>query len=145
MTIKTKRIYEPAESADGFRLLIMRLWPRGVRKDCVDAWERGLAPTRGLLADFNAHTIDWPAYARRFLHEMATRDDSIAAVTALRERTAHETITLLCGCEDPARCHRTLVQGLIAGGASGPLGPEASALSRGAHQRSGALPSRRRT
>jgi len=94
----------------------MRLWPRGVRKDRVDAWERGLAPTRSLLADFNVHAIDWPTYARRFLHEMATRADSIAAITALRKRTAHETITLLCGCEDPTRCHRTLVQGLIAGG-----------------------------
>jgi uncharacterized protein YeaO (DUF488 family) len=93
----------------------MRLWPRGVRKERVDAWERGLAPTRELLADFNAHAIDWPEYERRFLHEMATRDDSIAALAALRKRAAHETITLLCSCKDPARCHRTLVQGLVDG------------------------------
>ena len=113
MAIKTKRIYDPADATDGHRLLIMRLWPRGVRKDNVDAWERGLAPTRDLLSAFNAGAIDWPTYAERFLREMGTRPDAIAALDALRLRAAQETVTAICGCKDATRCHRTLVAGLV--------------------------------
>lgn len=115
VTIETKRIYAPADPDDGYRLLIMRHWPRGVRKDRVDAWERGLAPTRELLADFNTHAIDWPEYERRFLLEMATRPDALAALDALRQRSRRETVTLICGCADAARCHRSLVRGLVEG------------------------------
>jgi uncharacterized protein YeaO (DUF488 family) len=115
MPIKTKRIYEQADPADGHRLIIMRLWPRGIRKERVDAWERGLAPSRELLTAINTRAIDWPEYARRFLHEMATRPDSIEAIDALRQRAAHETITVICGCVDETRCHRTLVKELVEG------------------------------
>ena len=111
--LKTKRIYDPADATDGHRLLVMRHWPRGVRKERVDAWERGLAPTRELLAAYNTHAIDWPEYERRFLHQMSTDPDALAALATLRQRASHETITLICGCKDPARCHRTLVQALL--------------------------------
>ncbi|MDA0798049.1 MAG: DUF488 family protein [Chloroflexi bacterium] len=113
MPILTKRIYEPAEPADGHRLLTMRYWPRGVRKDRVDAWERGLAPTRELLADYRTEAIDWPEYERRYRHEMATRPESIAALDALRQRSANETVTVICGCKDESRCHRTLLKALV--------------------------------
>jgi uncharacterized protein YeaO (DUF488 family) len=115
MAVRTKRIYDPADADDGHRLLIMRHWPRGVRKDRIDAWERGLAPRRELLADFNAGAIDWPTYAERFLREMATRPDAIAALDALRLLAARETVTAICGCKDATRCHRTLVAGLVDG------------------------------
>ena len=116
MPILTKRIYEPAEPADGHRLLTMRYWPRGVRKDRVDAWERGLAPTRELLADYQTEAIDWPEYKRRYHHEMATRPESIAALGALRERSVNETVTVICGCKDETRCHRTLLKALVEDG-----------------------------
>ena len=50
--IKTKRIYEPADSADGHRLLIMRRWPRGIKKTAVDSWEPNLGPSLPLLNDY---------------------------------------------------------------------------------------------
>jgi uncharacterized protein YeaO (DUF488 family) len=93
-------------------LLTMRLWPRGVRRDRVDAWERGLAPSRELLADFRSEAINWDEFEQRYLHEMATRPDSIEALAALRQRSANETITVMCSCKDPTRCHRTLVKQL---------------------------------
>jgi uncharacterized protein YeaO (DUF488 family) len=113
MPILTKRIYDAAEPSDGHRLLTMRYWPRGVRKDRVDAWERALAPTRELLADYRSNAIDWPEYERRFRHEMATRPESQTAFAALRQRAAHETITVICGCKDETRCHRTLLKRLV--------------------------------
>ena len=63
MPIQTKRIYDAPSPSDGHRLLVMRVWPRGVRKDRVDAWDRGLAPSTELLADYRAKTIDWPGAA----------------------------------------------------------------------------------
>ncbi len=113
MPIQTKRIYDPAEEGDGHRLLVMRLWPRGVRKDRVDAWDKGLAPTRELLSDFRSHAIDWGEYARRFNMEMAERPDSIESLAALRTLAATETVTLHCSCKDPLLCHRTLLKELV--------------------------------
>ena len=114
MTLRIKRIYEPPEPADGHRLLVMRFWPRGVRKENVDSWDRGLAPTRELLADFNSGAIEWSEFSKRFLLEMSERQESIDAIQALRERSAREVVTLLCWCRDENRCHRSLLRDLLA-------------------------------
>ncbi len=115
MPVQTKRIYDAPSPDDGHRLLVMRVWPRGVRKDRVDAWDRGLAPSRELLADYRSEAIDWPAFARRFEAEMAQREESVAALAALRERVRSETVTLLCWEADEANCHRTLLKALVEG------------------------------
>ena len=52
MALRTKRVYEDASPDDGFRLLTMRFWPRGVRKDRVDAWEKELGPSPKLLGKY---------------------------------------------------------------------------------------------
>ena len=113
MTVLTKRVYEPRSPEDGFRLLVMHYWPRGIRKAHVDGWDKGLAPTRGLLADIRSGAIDSPEYRNRYLLEMATRQDSAIAVEALRERARNETVTLLCWCHDENRCHRSLLRDLV--------------------------------
>ena len=113
--IALKRIYEPPEASDGHRLLIMRLWPRGIRKSLVDDWDRGLAPSRELLADFRSGAVDWAGYVERFTLEMAMREDSAAALERLHERSARGHVTLLCSCVDEARCHRSLVRDIIEG------------------------------
>lgn len=64
MPIQTKRIYEAPSPEDGFRLLVMRYWPRGIPKKRVDAWEQALAPSRPLLASYRSGIIASEAYAR---------------------------------------------------------------------------------
>jgi uncharacterized protein YeaO (DUF488 family) len=113
--VRTARVYDPPTPADGLRVLTMRHWPRGVRRERADVWERGLAPTRELLAGYRAGSIDWEGYAARFLAEMHERADARAALAWVREQAAEGTVTLLCGCADAARCHRTLLAGLITG------------------------------
>ena len=115
MPIQTKRIYDAPSRADGHRLLVMRVWPRGVRKDRVDAWDRGLAPSRELLTDLRSEAIDWPVFAKRFDEEMTQREDSVAALASLRERVRSETVTLLCWEADGTMCHRTLLKALVEG------------------------------
>lgn len=118
MSLRTKRIYDPPAAGDGHRLLVMRFWPRGVRKERVDAWDRGLAPSRELLTDLRSEAIDWVTYTRRFHWEMAHRDDAVAAFASLAQRAETETVTLLCWCHDETRCHRTLLKALIEDAAS---------------------------
>ena len=109
---------------DGTRILVMRYWPRGVRKAQFDAWCRDLAPSVDLLRAFKAlreTSLDsyaegpgnpgWDRLMARYHTEMCVQQESLRE---LRERdTAGEVITLLCGCHDPGRCHRTHLANMI--------------------------------
>ena len=64
--VKTKRVYEPVAKADGTRVLIMRYWPRGIRKEKVDIWLRELAPIIPLLRAFLDGKITWAQYRPRY-------------------------------------------------------------------------------
>jgi len=118
MPVRTKRWNDPAEPEDGFRLLICRYRPRGVRKQ-AEPWHASctaLAPSVELHAAVYGKTgpaIGWDEYARRFRQEMSGAGYFIQSF-AQRVRQG-ETLTLLCSsaCTDPARCHRSLVRELI--------------------------------
>lgn len=107
--IRTKRVYDPSARGDGTRVLIMRLWPRGIRKDHVDRWLRELGPVVPLLRAFRAGRLTWAQYRRRYRAGLARPEASLqlAEVRALARRGA---VTLLCGCPDEARCHRSLLR-----------------------------------
>jgi uncharacterized protein YeaO (DUF488 family) len=118
MPIRTKRWSDRAEKDDGFRLLICRYRPRGVRKEdeTWDAWQANLGPSRELHADYygkHGPPITWDVYRKRYLEEMRSQTEAIAEL-AKRVRGG-ETITLLCSsaCENAMRCHRTLLKDMI--------------------------------
>ena len=75
--IETKRIYDPPAQEDGFRLLVMRRWPRGVGKNAVDAWEKELGPSVPLLTGFRSGNVDWDEYRKRYLEEVGNKADLI--------------------------------------------------------------------
>jgi uncharacterized protein YeaO (DUF488 family) len=107
--IVTKRIYEPAASDDGERVLIMRLWPRGIRKERVSVWLKELGPVPELLRAYLDERITWEQYVPRYLAGLA-RPEAQAAIAEVRRRGATTRVTLLCGCPDEARCHRSLLK-----------------------------------
>jgi uncharacterized protein YeaO (DUF488 family) len=116
--IKTKRWNDPAEPDDGFRLLVCRYRPRGVRKEdeTWDAWCKDLGPSKELHADYygkRGAPIDWPTYRRRYLQEMQAQTEFIEELASLVDQG--RTITLLCSsaCVDPEHCHRKLLTQLI--------------------------------
>jgi uncharacterized protein YeaO (DUF488 family) len=120
--IRTRRWNDPAEPDDGFRVLVCRYRPRGVRKEDEpwDAWMEDLGPSRALHGAYwgkRGAPIGWDEYRRRYLAEMMQSSGrGTAMLGALAARlAAGETITLLCSsaCDDPARCHRTLLGDLI--------------------------------
>jgi uncharacterized protein YeaO (DUF488 family) len=118
MPVRTKRWNDPPSPDDGYRLLICRYRPRGVRKadETWDASCPALGPSKELHAAYYGKTgapIDYAEYERRFREEMASRKYWIESF-AKRVREGG-TITLLCSsaCTDPMRCHRTVVRELI--------------------------------
>src|SRR5688500_13701548 len=106
--VKIKRVYDPPEKSDGARILVMRLWPRGIRRSRVDEWNRDLAPSRELLAAFKHRGLPWKDYVSRYWREIRPE-----AVDALRRRARRETVTLLCACKDERHCHRGLLRDAV--------------------------------
>jgi len=107
--VRTKRIADPAAADDGTRVLVMRLWPRGVKKAVADHWLKGLGTPLDLIRQWKAGTISWEvletAY-RRHLRTAEARAD-LSTLTALARRGR---VTLLCTCPDEARCHRGILK-----------------------------------
>ena len=87
MDIRLKRAYEPATASDGYRVLVDRLWPRGLRKENakLDAWLRDLAPSTELRRLFGHDPAHWDEFRRRYRAELAAPDRQ-TALTALQER-----------------------------------------------------------
>jgi uncharacterized protein YeaO (DUF488 family) len=118
MPIKTKRWNDLKDEDEVLRILVCRYRPRGVRKtdETWDAWYSNLGPSQELHAAFygkHGDPIPWEEYRQRYLMEM---ESQVEYIDQLAELVAEgKMITLLCSsaCEDPARCHRTLLQELI--------------------------------
>jgi uncharacterized protein YeaO (DUF488 family) len=116
--VRTKRWNDPPDPDDGFRLLICRFRPRGVKKtdETWEEWWPELGPSRALHAAYwgkSGRRLSFEEYVPRYIEEMQAQTFRIRA---LADRVSvGETITLLCSsaCEDPARCHRTLLARLI--------------------------------
>ena len=108
----------PIEPDDGFRLLVCRYWPRGLRKEQAtwDAWDPSLAPSKELHAAwYGKHgiSIDWPEYKHRYLMEMKLQ---ACRINELARRVAGgKAITLLCSsaCTKEQQCHRILLKQLV--------------------------------
>jgi uncharacterized protein YeaO (DUF488 family) len=110
--VLTKRVYEPAADTDGARVLIMRLWPRGIRKAHAGIWLKELGPVPTLLRAFLDGKLTWAQYRPRYLAGLA-RPEAQAAVAEVRRLAAQGPVTLLCGCADETRCHRSLLQAYL--------------------------------
>lgn len=115
--IKTKSVYAPVEEDDGFRVLITRFYPRGVKREKYDEWIRLLAPSAELLKRYKDSRIDWNSFKRSLLKEIMENPDSIKAIGALRMRNNKKkkknNVTLLCYEKDGSPCHRYMVKDLI--------------------------------
>jgi uncharacterized protein YeaO (DUF488 family) len=99
MDIRLKRAYEPATSSDGYRVLIDRLWPRGVsRKQArLNAWERELAPSAELRQWFGHQPNRFEEFRRRYIEELRQQRSRL---TELRRRARDGTLTLVYAAHD---------------------------------------------
>lgn len=97
--IRAKRVYEPEDAGDGVRILVDRLWPRGVAKADLKsvAWMKDVAPSTDLRKWFNHDPAKWAEFRRRYGEEL---DGNPAAVEALRKKIGRGPATLLYGAKD---------------------------------------------
>src|SRR5579859_4207119 len=94
---KHASIYEARERAegDGLRVLVMRRWPRGVRKERTDLWLKEAGPSRELLRDYAHDGLPWADFERRYRHEMLDERSNVLDQLRALERE-HGVLTLLC-------------------------------------------------
>ena len=99
MEIRLKRAYEPAEPSDGYRILVDRLWPRGLSRERaeLDAWDRELAPSTELRQWFSHEPSRFPEFRRRFCEELG---EHRPALTGLRRLAREGTLTLVYAAKD---------------------------------------------
>ena len=110
MTVSVKKsIYDPASKDDGFRVLVMQYWPRGVKKERINAWYRDLGTSKELIKDWKEGKVTWPQFKKRYIANLKDENKQ-QLIRLLAQRAKTQKITLLCGCRDPNRCHRTILK-----------------------------------
>jgi uncharacterized protein YeaO (DUF488 family) len=98
--IQVARIYRPANKNDGSRVLVDRLWPRGIKKEKahVDLWMKEIAPSDELRKWFGHEPRRWSEFQKKYRAELAQKKDLIAELKSLEKK--HGTLTLLFGAKD---------------------------------------------
>ena len=99
MSIETKRVYEPAGRTDGKRILVERLWPRGIPKTDLqfDSWVKDVAPSTELRKWFSHDPEKWEAFRKRYAEEL---DEERDAWAPLAQEARQGTVTLLYSSHD---------------------------------------------
>jgi uncharacterized protein YeaO (DUF488 family) len=94
-----KRAYEPAVRLDGYRILVDRLWPRGLSKEkaAIDEWMKDIAPSAELRRWFGHEPERWREFRRRYERELRARQDLVREIAAL---ASHRRVTLVYGARD---------------------------------------------
>ena len=99
MDVRLKRAYDPPKHSDGYRVLIDRIWPRGVSKEQahLDEWTRELAPSDELRRWFGHDPVRFEEFRRRYLDELQVHQNKLRE---LRRRAREDTVTLVYGARD---------------------------------------------
>ena len=112
MAIRIKRIYEPANPEDGYRILIDRLWPRGIKKEQakVDLWHKEIAPTTKLRTWFSHDPEKWEEFQKMYRQELKNN----SALTDLQHLAKqHDNLTLLFAATDEKHNHAIVLSRLL--------------------------------
>ncbi len=110
--ITIKRVYEAASKKDGYRVLVDRLWPRGLTKEAahIDAWLKELTPSPSLRKWFGHMPGRWKQFSREYLKEL---QQSPQARTSALQLLQHKKVTLVYAAQDTAHTHALVLLGYI--------------------------------
>jgi uncharacterized protein YeaO (DUF488 family) len=117
--VRLRRVYEAPDPSDGRRVLVDRLWPRGLAKDkaAIDEWLKTVAPSDELRRWYGHQPEKFPAFRRRYRHELRGAEPS-DALDHLRQLTRYGTVTLLTATRDIEHSQAAVLAELL-GGADG--------------------------
>ena len=121
--IQVKRVYEKPGRGDGTRVLVDRLWPRGLSKDdaAVDAWLRDLAPSDGLRQWFHARPEAWAVFRKRYIKELS-RPEADEALNELYRLASRSRLTLLFASKNERHNNAVVLKDLLEGMRKPPTG-----------------------
>jgi uncharacterized protein YeaO (DUF488 family) len=110
--VKIKRIYDPPSEDDGVRILVDRLWPRGISKEAaaIDEWERDIAPSDELRKWFSHDPAKWQEFRKRYVGELRKNPE---VVSKLRTLAKKGPLTLLFAAKDVAHNNAVVLRELI--------------------------------
>ncbi|MBS1916942.1 MAG: DUF488 domain-containing protein [Bacteroidetes bacterium] len=110
--IKIKRIYDPVERNDGLRILVDRLWPRGVKKENAhfDIWLKEVAPSDELRKWFNHEADKWKEFEKRYSEELNHNEAFKELKQIIKE---HKTVTLLYGAKNEKYNQAAALQNIL--------------------------------
>lgn len=113
MTVSIKRVYDTANAQDGYRVLVDRLWPRGVSKEeaKLDDWLKDVAPSDELRREFHQGNMEWGTFRRRYLTELTEHRE---ALRDLAKRGANHKVTLIYSAKDKAHNNAVVLQQYLA-------------------------------
>jgi uncharacterized protein YeaO (DUF488 family) len=134
MAVLVKRVYDPPSPRDGYRVLVDRLWPRGLSKEAVkaDFWPREIAPSDGLRKWFHERRTQWQAFREKYLAELAEPERMVALEQLHELAKTRKAVTLLFASKDLEHNNAVVLKELLEGKRKPPrsTGGAASATSR---------------
>jgi len=112
--IRLKRAYRPAATTDGLRVLVDRLWPRGVKKSdaAIDLWAKSIAPSTALRKWFAHDPARWPQFRQRYAAELRSHRKELAG---LRAEARRKTLTLVFAARDECRNDAVVLRNVLLG------------------------------
>jgi len=133
MNVAVKRVYETASRSDGVRVLVDRLWPRGLTKQdaAVKFWLRELAPSNELRQWFHANPEAWHMFRKRYLKELASEQASAAVEKLHHLAEGKRRVTLLYASRMVERNNATVLKELLEGMPKPPSSVGRAAMGRG--------------
>ncbi|SDP06622.1 Uncharacterized conserved protein YeaO, DUF488 family [Mucilaginibacter sp. OK268] len=110
LILNLKRIYNPADKADGLRILVDRLWPRGVTKERaqIDRWMKDIAPSTELRKQYHANPQNWAEFQHNYIAELRQSKEAINELVELIK--THDTVTLLYSVHDEQQNHAVVLR-----------------------------------
>ena len=113
--IRVKRVYESPSKDGGWRVLVDRLWPRGLTKEkaAVDLWMKEVAPSDALRKWFGHEPEKWPAFEKKYRAELARKKELLAEIKQMEKE--HGTVTLLFGRKDEKQNQAVVLANILKG------------------------------
>ncbi len=133
MAVAVKRVYEAASSSDGVRVLVDRLWPRGLKKEhaALKFWLREVAPSDELRHWFHENPEGWRMFRKRYLKELASEEGSAAVEKLHHLAEGKRRVTLLYASRNQEHNNATVLKELLEGMRKPPSSVGRGALGRG--------------
>lgn len=106
----TKTIYDPPEKSDGKRILVMRMWPRGIKKEKIDLWIKELGTDKELIHKWKTGKISWTELSKEYKKSLKGKEELLQQ---LASEAKNKTVTLLCSCKEEKHCHRHILKQIL--------------------------------